>query len=84
MRSLSGCGWPRSSPPRGSRIGTLLAAAAALVLYLLLYHGRLGYGIRAVGASESLAGYVGLSAGGVAMTTQVLAGALRVWGALWR
>ncbi len=63
-------------PTTGIRIGTLLAAAAALVLYLLLYHGRLGYGIRAVGASESLAGYVGLSAGGVAMTTQVLAGAL--------
>lgn len=63
-------------PSTGIRFGTLLAAAAAVILYLLLYHGRLGYGIRAVGASESLAGYVGLSAGAVAMTTQLLAGAL--------
>ncbi len=67
---------PEILPALGLRFGFLLAAAAVVLLYLLLYRGRLGYEIRAVGASESMAGYVGLSYGKTVMAVQLLAGAL--------
>lgn len=67
---------PEILPVMNIRLGTLFAAAAVAVLYLLLYRGRLGYEIRAVGASESMAGYVGLSYGKTVLAVQLLAGAL--------
>ena len=67
-------------PGTGIRLGFLFAAAAVALLYLLLYRGRLGYEIRSVGASESLAGYVGLSYGKTVLKAQLLAGALAGFG----
>ena len=63
-------------PALGLRWGTLLAIAATVVLYLLLYRGKTGYGIRMVGASETTANYVGLSAGAIALVSQLMGGAL--------
>ena len=63
-------------PALGLRWGTLLAIVATVVLYLLLYRGKTGYGIRMVGASETTANYVGLSAGAIALASQLLGGAL--------
>ncbi|MDK2813399.1 MAG: ral nucleoside transport system permease protein [Clostridiales bacterium] len=63
-------------PALGLRWGTLLAIVATIVLYLLLYRGKTGYGIRMVGASEATANYVGLSAGAIALVSQLMGGAL--------
>ena len=71
---------PRILPGTELRLGVLFAAAALGLLYLLLYRSRIGYGIRAVGASESMSAYVGLSWSGVAMAAQLLAGALAGFG----
>ena len=71
---------PEILPAMGLRLGFLFAVAAVVLLYLLLYRSRLGYEIRAVGASESMAGYVGLSYGKTMMAVQLLAGALAGFG----
>lgn len=63
-------------PSMNIRMGTLLAALATVLMYLLLNRSRIGYGIRAVGASESLAGYVGLNAAKISLAAQMIGGAL--------
>ena len=51
-----GVEWP-SSP---LNVSLLLALAAALGVYLLLWHSRAGYRLRAMGSSESAAAYAGI------------------------
>jgi len=71
---LAGLGitWP-SSP---LNISLFLALLAAIGVYLLLWHGRAGYRLRAVGASEGAAAYAGIHPKRQVILAMGLSGAL--------
>ena len=54
----------------------LLALLAALAVWLLVWHTRLGYEIRVVGQSHQAAAYAGISIGRITVVTMALSGAL--------
>lgn len=62
--------------PLGIRIGTLLAVACVVAVYLSLYRSRRGYVIRIVGANRQLATYLGLSSSAIVILSQIFAGAM--------
>ena len=67
---------PMIIPQSDIRLGTLIAAACCIGGYVLLNKTRKGYEIYTVGASEVLAGYVGLSSKKVALFSQLVCGVL--------
>jgi simple sugar transport system permease protein len=67
-----GIAWP-SSP---LNISLFLALLAALGVYLLLWHSRAGYRLRAVGASEGAAAYAGIHPKRQVILAMGLSGAL--------
>jgi simple sugar transport system permease protein len=71
---LAGLGieWPASP----LNLSVLLAALAALLVYLFLWRTRAGYRLRAVGASPSAAQYAGINARHQVLTAMAISGAL--------
>ena len=67
-----GVDWP-SSP---LNLSVLLAALAALLVYLFLWRTRAGYRLRAVGASPSAAQYAGINARHQVLLAMAISGAL--------
>jgi len=67
-----GVEWP-SSP---LNVSLFLALAAALGVYLLLWHSRAGYRLRAVGSSEGAASYAGINAKHQVVFAMALSGGL--------
>ena len=57
-------------------IGILLAVAAALLVYYLLYKTRLGFEIKAVGANKQAAEYAGIHIGKTLVTAMMISGGL--------
>jgi simple sugar transport system permease protein len=57
-------------------VSLLLALAAAVGVWLLIYRSRLGYAIRVVGANPTAASYAGISQARVVMTAMAISGAL--------
>lgn len=67
-----GIDWPRTP----LNLSLLLAIAAAVAVYLLLWRSRAGYELRAVGFSPDAAHYGGIRPRGQVMLAMVLSGAL--------
>jgi simple sugar transport system permease protein len=67
-------GWNMPTTPLN--LSFLLALLCAFGVYLLVYRSRLGYAIRAVGASPAAAVYAGISPDNITMLTMALSGAL--------
>ena len=67
-----GIEWPNSP----LNLSLLLALAAAAGVYLLLWHTRAGYSLRAVGSSPSAAAYAGISPQRQVIFAMALSGAL--------
>jgi simple sugar transport system permease protein len=57
-------------------LGTLLAAAAAVAVWLMMHHTTLGFEISAVGESLKASRYAGINIGAVILLTAVTSGAL--------
>ncbi|MEN1759873.1 ABC transporter permease [Anoxynatronum sibiricum] len=57
-------------------IGIVLAVAAALLVYYLLYKTRLGFEIKAVGANKQAAEYAGIHIGKTMVTAMMISGGL--------
>jgi ABC-type uncharacterized transport system permease subunit len=57
-------------------LGTLLAAAAAVAVWLMMHHTTLGFEISAVGESLKASRYAGINLGAVILLTAVTSGAL--------
>jgi simple sugar transport system permease protein len=73
----------RPSRPSGSRsrppqlnLSFVLALAAALAVWLLIYRSRLGYAIRVVGSNPNAAVYAGISPARITIIAMVISGAL--------
>jgi simple sugar transport system permease protein len=73
-QALAGLGveWPASP----LNLSLLLALAAAVGVYLLLWHLRAGYRLRAVGASPSAAAYAGIDPKRQVLLSMAISGAL--------
>ena len=67
-----GVDWPTSP----LNLSVLLAAVAAVLVYLFLWHTRAGYRLRAVGASPSAAHYAGINARHQVLIAMAISGAL--------
>jgi simple sugar transport system permease protein len=67
-----GVDWPTSP----LNLSVLLAAAAAVLVYLFLWRTRAGYRLRAVGASPSAAQYAGINARHQVLIAMAISGAL--------
>ena len=67
-----GVDWP-SSP---LNVSLILALAAAVGVYFLLWHSRAGYRLRAVGSSEGAASYAGINAKHQVVFAMALSGGL--------
>jgi simple sugar transport system permease protein len=67
-----GVEWPASP----LNLSLLLALAAAVGVYLLLWHGRAGYRLRAVGASPGAAAYAGIDPKRQVLRSMAISGAL--------
>jgi simple sugar transport system permease protein len=67
-----GMDWPASP----LNLSVLLAALAALLVYLFLWRTRAGYRLRAVGASPSAAEYAGINARHQVLIAMAISGAL--------
>ncbi len=67
-----GVGWPASP----LNLSVLLAVAAAVAVYLLLWRTRAGYALRAVGSSPGAAAYAGISPQRQVVLAMALSGAL--------
>jgi general nucleoside transport system permease protein len=63
-------------PKTPLNISFLLALAAAVLVWLLVWHTRLGYEIRVVGASPSAAVYAGIPPSRIIVVTMLISGAL--------
>lgn len=59
-----------------ANISILLAIAACVAVWALIWHTRLGYQIRSFGKSESAARYAGISATNITMIALLISGAL--------
>ncbi|MGH2447107.1 MAG: ABC transporter permease [Chloroflexota bacterium] len=57
-------------------LGLLIALAAAVLFWFLLWRSTVGYKIRAVGLNQKAAGYAGINVGGQIVLTMIIAGAL--------
>jgi general nucleoside transport system permease protein len=68
-----GIEFSKSTP---ANVSLLVAIAACVVLWLLIWHTRLGYEIRAYGHSESAAKYAGISPVRITMIAMIISGAL--------
>lgn len=68
-----GIAFSKSAP---ANVSFLVAIAACVVLWLLIWRTRLGYEIRAYGHSESAAKYAGISPFKIIMITMIISGAL--------
>jgi ABC-type uncharacterized transport system permease subunit len=68
----AGVGWPASP----LNLSLLLALVAALGVYLLLWHGRAGYRLRAVGSSPGAAAYAGIDPKRQVLLSMGISGAL--------
>ena len=73
MLAWIGIPFPKSPP---LNVSFLLALAACLFVWALIWRTRLGYTIRAFGHSESAAVYAGISPFRIIMITMLLSGAL--------
>jgi ABC-type uncharacterized transport system permease subunit len=67
-----GIAWPASP----LNLSVLLALAAALAVYLLLWHTRAGYALRAAGISPGAAAYAGMRPKRLVMLAMAVSGAL--------
>ena len=63
-------------PPSQLNLTFVLALAAALAVWLLIYRSRLGYAIRVVGANPTAAVYAGISPARITVIAMVVSGAL--------
>ena len=72
MLAALGVDWPRTP----LNLSVLLAVAAAIGVYLLLWRSRAGYELRAVGFSPDAAHYGGVRPRGQIMLAMVISGAL--------
>ena len=63
-------------PPSQLNASLLLALAAAVAVWLLIYRSRLGYAIRTVGANPAAAVYAGISPRRVTVVAMAISGAL--------
>jgi simple sugar transport system permease protein len=63
-------------PPSQLNLTLLLALAACMGVWLLIYRSRLGYAIRVVGANPTAAVYAGISPSRVIVIAMVISGAL--------
>jgi simple sugar transport system permease protein len=72
LLALIGVAAPRSQ----LNVSLLLALAAALGVWLLIYRSRLGYALRVVGANPTAAAYAGISPARVTMIAMAISGAL--------
>jgi general nucleoside transport system permease protein len=70
--ALAGLEWPRSP----LNLSVLLAAASALLVYLLVWRTRPGYMLRAVGFAPEAARYAGIGPRAQVMFSMMLSGAL--------
>ncbi|MBM07660.1 MAG: sugar ABC transporter permease [Oceanibulbus sp.] len=68
-----GIAFSKSAP---ANISLLVAAAACIVVWLLIWRTRLGYEIRAYGHSQPAAKYAGISPVRITMVTMIISGAL--------
>ncbi len=68
-----GIAFSKSTP---ANVSLLVAIAACVALWLLIWHTRLGYEIRAYGHSESAAKYAGISPVKITMIAMTISGAL--------
>lgn len=68
-----GIAFSRSAPVN---ISLFVALAACIVVYLLMWHSRLGYEIRAFGKSPSASAYAGISAFKITMIAMLISGGL--------
>lgn len=57
-------------------LGIVIAIAAALILWYVLFKTRFGYNVRAVGLSQGASAYGGINWGSTVVITMVIAGAL--------
>lgn len=72
--ALRAIGIPAATTPLNFSL--LLALAAAVAVWLLIYRSRLGYAIRTVGANPEAAAYAGISPERITMVAMTIAGAL--------
>ncbi|MDJ0825608.1 MAG: ABC transporter permease [Rhodobacter sp.] len=73
MASVLGLPFSRSAP---LNVTFFVALLCCLLVYLLLWHTRLGYQIRAFGHSEPAARYAGISPVKITMVTMLISGGL--------
>lgn len=67
---------PLLFPPNRLHAGVLLAVAAAVLVYVLLFHTTLGYNIRAVGANPAAAEHGGIRVRRTVLLVMLLSGSL--------
>lgn len=70
---LFGIPFSKATP---ANVSLLVAVAACVVIWILIWHTRLGYSIRSFGQSESAAKYAGISSTKIIMVTMLISGAL--------
>ena len=73
MLAWFGVSFPKSPPVN---VSLLLAVAASVLVWLLIWRTRLGYSIRAFGWSEPAAAYAGISSFRIVMISMLISGAL--------
>ncbi|NSX54447.1 ABC transporter permease [Parasulfitobacter algicola] len=71
--SVVGIPFSRAAP---ANISFFIAILACIVIWVLIWHTRLGYQIRAFGQSESAAKYAGISPEKIIMVTMLISGGL--------
>jgi general nucleoside transport system permease protein len=72
LLALVGIEWPRTP----LNLSLLLALAASVFVYFMLWHARSGYALRAVGSSPEAARYAGITPQAQIMRSMLVSGAL--------
>lgn len=70
---LFGMPFSKATP---ANITLLVAIAACIIIWILIWHTRLGYAMRSFGQSESAAKYAGINRTRIIMITMLISGAL--------